>query len=148
VGGQVFRGRFHHNIDTKGRLNFPAKFRDVLSSSYEDKLIIVKYSQCLRAYPLSEWITFEKSKSQQYRNEAQEDTLRMVLSSLAECGFDKQGRILIPQNLRDYAVLSKEVVLIGMFKKIEIWDKGRLNDHEARVQESQDLGEALTQLGL
>ncbi len=144
----MFRGRFNHNIDAKGRLNFPAKFREVLSSNYEEKLIVVKYNRCLRAYPLSEWIAFEKSKSQQYRNQAQEDTLRMVLSSLAECTIDKQGRILIPQDLRDYAGLSKEVVLIGMFKKIEIWDKKRQEEHEAGVQESQDLGEALTQLGL
>ena len=74
--------------------------------------------------------------------------MRMVLSSLAECAIDKQGRILIPQDLRDYAGLSKDAVLIGMFKKIEIWDKKRQEEHEALVQESQDLGEALTQLGL
>ncbi len=144
----MFRGRFNHNIDAKGRLNFPAKFREILANNYEEKLIIVKYLQCLRAYPLTEWIAFEKAKSQQYRNAAQEETLRMVLSSLAECGFDKQGRVLIPQNLREYAGLTKEAVLIGMFKKIEIWDKKRLEGHEAKVQESQDLGEALTQLGL
>lgn len=144
----MFRGRFNHNIDAKGRLNFPAKFREVLTNNYEEKLIVVKYNQCLRSYPLSEWIAFEKSKSGQYRTQAQEDTLRMVLGSVAECSFDKQGRILIPQNLRDYAGLSKEAVLIGVFKKIEIWDKKRLDEHEAKVQESQDLGEALTQLGL
>jgi MraZ protein len=144
----MFRGRFNHNIDAKGRLNFPVKFREILANNYEEKLIIVKYLQCLRAYPLSEWIVFEKAKSQQYRNESQEETLRMVLSSLAECGFDKQGRVLIPQNLREYAGLTKEAVLIGMFKKLEIWDKKRLEEHEAKVQESQDLGEALTQLGL
>jgi len=144
----MFWGRFNHTIDAKGRLNFPAKFREVLANNYEEKLIVVKYNRCLRAYPLSEWITFEKSKSQQYRNQAQEDTLRMVLSSLAECAIDKQGRILIPQDLRDYAGLSKDAVLIGMFKKIEIWDKKRQEEHEALVQESQDLGEALTQLGL
>lgn len=144
----MFRGRFNHIIDSKGRLNFSAKFREVLTNNYEEKLIVVKYYQCLRGYPLSEWIAFEKAKSQQYRNQAQEDTLRMVLGSLAECGFDKQGRILIPQNLREYAGLNREVVLIGMFRKIEIWDKTRLEEHEAGVQESQDLGEALTQLGL
>jgi MraZ protein len=144
----MFRGRFYHAIDAKGRLNFSAKFREVLANNYEEKLIVVKYYQCLRAYPLSEWIAFEKAKSQQYRNKAQEDTLRMVLGSLAECSFDKQGRILIPQNLREYAGLTKEVVLIGMFKKIEIWDRKRLEEHETTIHESQDLGEALTQLGL
>ena len=64
----MFRGRFNHTIDAKGRLNFPAKFREVLANNYEEKLIVVKYNRCLRAYPLSEWISFEKSKSQQYRN--------------------------------------------------------------------------------
>jgi MraZ protein len=144
----MFRGRFQHNIDAKGRLNFPAKLREVLSNNYEEKLIIVKYLECLRAYPLTEWIAFEKAKAPQYRSQALEQTLRMVLGSLAECGFDKQGRILIPQSLREYAGLTKEVVLIGMFKKMEIWDKQRLEEHEAKIQESQDLGEALAQLGL
>ncbi len=144
----MFRGKFNHNIDDKGRLNFPARFREVLAENFEEKLILVKFNRCLRSYPLSEWIAFEESKSKQYRTPAQEAALRVVLASLAECGFDKQGRILIPQELRDYAGLTKEVVLIGVFNKIEIWDKGRWEEEVVKVQEAQDLGEALAQLGL
>ncbi len=147
-GDCVFRGKFTHNIDAKGRLSFPAKFREVLSGNFEEKLIVIKYNRCLRAYPLSEWIAFENARNKQYRTPAQEETLRMVLGSLGECGFDKQGRILIPQDLRDYAGLNKEVVLVGVFNKIEIWASQRWDEEVLRVQESQDLPEALAQLGL
>jgi MraZ protein len=145
----VFRGKFNHNIDAKGRLSFPAKFREVLANNFEDRLILVKHSRCLRAYPLSVWTTFENSRFNQYRTPEQEAALRLVLGSLAECGFDKQGRILIPQDLRTYAGLDKEAVLVGIFNKIEVWDRQRWEEEVVvKVQESQDFGEALSQLGL
>ncbi len=145
----MFRGRFNHNIDAKGRLNFPAKFREVLANSFEEKLILVKHKRCLRAYPLSVWTTIEKTKLNQYRTPEQEAVLRWVLGSMAECGFDKQGRILIPQDLRSHADLIRESVVVGMLNRIEVWNRQRWEDEvEVRVQEQVNVDEALQQLGL
>jgi len=148
-GDKVFRGRFNHNIDAKGRLNFPAKFREVLANNFEEKLILVKHNRCLRAYPLSVWTTLEKTRFNQYRTPEQEAVLRWVLGSMAECGFDKQGRILIPQDLRSHAELNRESVVVGMLNKIEVWNRQRWEEEvEVRVLETVNVDEALQQLGL
>jgi len=144
----VFRGRFQHNVDAKGRVSFPARFREILANNYEDRLVLIKYLRCLRAYPLTEWISFEKSVSARPLSLAQETLLRSIMASVAECPLDKQGRILIPQELRDFAGLSKEVVLVGMLKRIEIWDRARFEEQDAQVLESEEAAEVATQLGL
>jgi len=145
----VFRGRFNHSIDTKGRLNLPAKFREVLAGKFEEKLILVKHNRCLRAYPLSVWKTLEKTKFTQFRTPEQEAVFRWVLGSMAECGFDKQGRILIPQDLRAHADLTRETVVVGILDKIEVWNRQRWEEEvEGRVQESFNVEEALQELGL
>ncbi|NOY52476.1 MAG: division/cell wall cluster transcriptional repressor MraZ [Deltaproteobacteria bacterium] len=145
----MFRGRFNHNIDAKGRLNFPAKFREVFADNFEEKLILVKHNRCLRAYPLSVWKTLEETKFNQFRTPDQEAVFRWVLGSMAECGFDKQGRILIPQDLRNHADLSRETVVVGMLNRIEVWNRQRWEEEvEGRVQETLNVEEALQQLGL
>jgi MraZ protein len=144
----VFRGKFNHNVDAKGRLNFPAKFREVLANNYEERVVLAKHDRCLRGYPLSEWKAFEKAKDKVYRTKEQENILRFFLASCADCGFDKQGRILIPQELRDYAGVTKEVVLVGMLSRFEIWDRERWESEIVKTLEAEDIGDALAQLGL
>ncbi len=120
----VFRGRFEHTIDPKGRLSIPARFRETLKKRYDNRLVVTTYDECLIAYPYHEWRTLEERIAG--LPEFNRDTrvfLRFFYSSATDCPIDKLGRILIPQPLREDAKLEKEVVLVGAFKQFEIWSK-------------------------
>lgn len=123
----MFRGRFIHTIDSKGRVSVPIKFREVLSDKYEESLIVTtEVDQCLIAFPTEEWNRLEeKIRSLPSMSKELKAWMRFFYSGAVECPIDRQGRILIPPSLREYGSLNKEVVLIGLFNKIEIWDKGR-----------------------
>lgn len=138
----MFRGRFDYSIDDKGRVSLPAKFREVLSANYDERLIITTFDQCLWAYPIPEWQAIEEKIAALPQFKSQVKALqRVFVSGAAECPLDKQGRIIIPPTLRDYGGLKKEVVFVGMTKRIEIWSKERW---EAVFSESQTLIEAAT----
>ena len=138
----MFRGRFDYSIDDKGRVSLPAKFREVLSANYDERLIITTFDQCLWAYPIPEWQVIEEKIAALPQFKSQVKALqRVFVSGAVECPLDKQGRIIIPPTLRDYGGLKKEVVFVGMTKRIEIWSKERW---EAVFSESQTLIEAAT----
>lgn len=119
-----FRSRSEHTLDAKGRLNFPSRFRDVLRQYGSDILMIAPWKTHLRAYPLSEWEILEtKLRTEGGEQPGLGSFVRYVVGGVAECSLDKQGRILLPLELRKDAVLSKEVVLTGMLDWVEIWDK-------------------------
>jgi MraZ protein len=145
----MFRGRYEHTIDAKGRISIPAKFREVLNKKYDDRLVISHYDQCLVAYPQEEWaILEEKQKHLPQMKKETKTYLRFFYSSGADCTIDKQGRLLIPQTHREYANLQKEVVLVGMGTRIEIWDKQKWGEEFRRSQESFDKdSDVLTSLG-
>ena len=117
----MFMGEYNHTIDVKGRLIMPAKFRETLG----DKFIVTKgLDGCLFVYPKSEWSLFEeKLKVLPLTNKDARQFTRFFLAGAAACEVDKQGRILLPQVLRDFAQLEKEVVLIGVANRVEIWSK-------------------------
>jgi MraZ protein len=124
----MFRGSFEHTIDEKGRVNIPAKFREFLLSKQEDRLVVTKFilnaCRCLDAYPQSEWDRFEEELAAKPRFD--EDFLKLehfYLSSAEDCPIDKQGRILLPPLLREYAGLTKDVMFTGARRKFRIWDK-------------------------
>lgn len=120
----MFRGRYDGIVDEKGRLSVPAKFREVLSTLSEEKLIITTFDNCLWAYPLAEWLRIEAKVAALPQFKASVKALqRVFVSGAMECPLDKQGRILVPNSLREYAGLKKDLVLVGMTKKIEIWSK-------------------------
>ena len=114
-------GEYNHTIDAKGRFIIPAKFRETLG----DKFIVTKgLDGCLFVYPKSEWSLFEeKLKVLPLTNKDARQFTRFFLAGAAACEVDKQGRILLPQVLRDFAQLEKEVVLIGVASRVEIWSK-------------------------
>ncbi|MBI5286582.1 MAG: division/cell wall cluster transcriptional repressor MraZ [Deltaproteobacteria bacterium] len=147
----MFRGRFKHTIDAKGRLSIPSRFRDVLREKYNDeRLIITNLDGCLVAYPFKEWGILEQKASNlsMFKKEVKA-FLRFFYSGATECFIDKLGRILIPPVLRDYAKLEKEVVLVGALKKVEIWSKARWEEVVARSPEDfDDVSEVLAGLGL
>jgi len=146
----VFRGRYEHTIDSKGRLSIPSKFREVLNKKYDDRLVITNFNHCLVAFPYEEWASLEQ-KVGTFSLVRKETTafLRFFYSSAIDCVIDKQGRLLIPQTLRDYAGLTKDVVLVGEGKRIEIFAKERWLEEERKAEENFDqIGETLANLGI
>lgn len=131
----MFRGRFDYTIDEKGRISLPAKFREVLSANYDERLIVTTFDNCLWAYPIPEWQMIEEKIAAlpQFKSEVKA-LQRIFVSGAAECGLDKQGRIIIPPVLREYGGLEKEVIFVGMTKRIEIWSKERWDDTFAKSQ--------------
>jgi len=146
----MFRGRFEYSIDAKGRLSIPAKFREVLSSGYDARLIVTNFDQCLWAYPAQEWLELERKVGAlpQFLDEVKA-LQRVFISAATECPIDKPGRILLPASLRDYAGIDRDVVLVGMTKRIEIWSKERWDKVFQEAQgKLESLGARLADLGL
>ncbi len=146
----MFRGRFEHSIDEKGRTSIPMKFREVLTTNYDERLIVSNFDRCLWAYPVGEWQKIEEKVAALPQFNAQVKALqRVFISAACECPLDRQGRILIPPTLREYAGLERDLILVGMVRRIEIWDKPRWDEV---FRESQDAvgkaGAALADLGL
>ncbi len=114
-------GEYEHSLDAKGRLILPAKIRETLG----EKFIMTKgLDGCLFGFSQEEWSNFEeKLKTLPLTNKNARDFVRFFLSGAVEAEVDKQGRFLIPANLREYATLSKETVITGVGTRIEIWDK-------------------------
>jgi MraZ protein len=147
--GNTFSGRYEYAIDDKGRLSIPAKFREILSANYDLKLILTNLDGCIVAYPDKEWAEVQGriSSSGATRREARA-FLRFFYSGASECPIDRLGRILIPQPLRSYAEIKKNVVIVGMNKKIEIWAdeawseivKEATSDREKMMDIVSDLG--------
>jgi MraZ protein len=119
-----FRDKFYHTIDEKGRVSLPAKYREIISTSYNDQLIITNYDSCLLAYPYDAWVTLEEKYNQLSIMQPEVEIFgQFFIAGASECTVDKLGRILIPPNLREYANLNKNVVFVGMGSRIQIWDK-------------------------
>ena len=122
----MFRGRFEHTIDSKGRVSFPAKHRQALNERYDDRLVITNFDGCLVAYPFEEWVIIEEKISSLSMVKREVKAFqRFFISGATECVIDKQGRVLIPPTLREYAQLEKDVVFAGMIKLVEIWSKDK-----------------------
>jgi MraZ protein len=120
--GYLFSGRYEYAIDDKGRLSIPARFRDILSANYDMKLILTNLDGCLAAYPDKEWTEVQQRTSDPGSvTKENRAFIRFFLSGASECPIDRLGRILIPQSLRSYAGIRKNVVIVGVNKKIEIW---------------------------
>ena len=117
----MFMGEYNHTIDSKGRLIVPARFREALG----DEFVITKgLDGCLFVYAEKEWQVFEeKLRSLPLTNKNSRQFTRFFLAGAAACEVDKQGRVLIPQVLRDFAALEKDVVLVGVASRIEIWSR-------------------------
>lgn len=153
-GRKVFRGRYEHTIDSKGRTSLPARFREVLTASGESRLIVTTgLEPCLVAYPLREWEAFEERLSRLPSFDPSVAMLkRIYVSGAIECDLDKLGRLLLPSSLRDHASISRDLLFAGMGKHIELWDKARfealsrnaLDDENKRA----DMAKRLAELGL
>lgn len=148
----MFRGRYEHTMTDKGRISVPSKFRDLIRNKYGDEtLIITNFNHCLAAYPLAEWYEIENKVAElpQFKQEVI-SFLRYLMGGAVECPIDGQGRILIPQSLRSYAKLDKEVVLIGMLNRFEVWSKEIWENEESikSYEEFQKSSEILAGQGI
>jgi len=126
-------------LDAKGRLRIPAKFREVLQKHYTDALIIFKRGECLVAYPPEKWKEVVESKAENLSQffPAHLTFVRHFVSVAEQCGFDSQGRILIPPMLREDTLLNQEVILVGMLWNFEIWKKDAYDLQVARDSKNQ-----------
>ncbi|MEG0873145.1 MAG: division/cell wall cluster transcriptional repressor MraZ [Clostridia bacterium] len=135
-------GEYNHNLDVKGRVSVPAKFRDDLGESF---IVTKGLDNCLFAYSKIEWQTFEdKLKTLPMTNTNARNFVRFFFAGATECEIDKQGRINIPQNLRAYASLEKDVSIIGVATRVEIWDKEKWNNYTN--PENMDVDEIANQM--
>ncbi len=127
-------GEYQHNIDTKGRIIVPSKFRDGLGEQF---VITRGLDQCLFAYPMNEWHQLEEKlkKLPLTKKDARAFT-RFFFSGAVECELDKQGRINIPAPLRKYASIEKECAVIGVSNRVEFWADDKWNDFVDVSEES------------
>ncbi len=122
----MFLGKYELTLDPKGRLSIPSKFRDVLNGRSLTQLVLTLFDGCIVAYPLDEWHEVERKARELPTSRRDVRTfVRVFYANAADCPLDRQGRILIPEVLRREAGLEKEVVVVGVGNKIEVWSKGR-----------------------
>ncbi len=144
----MLQGEFTSQMDTKGRICIPASLRDSLQAQYGEQAFVLSRDYrdpCLRAYPLEEWQQLQQRLSQQ----ANENTVvrafkRIVVGAAQALNPDRQGRILIPQQLRQYAQLQKNILFCGTSESFEIWDQQTWNEQFQQalniLQQTDDLG--------
>ena len=123
----MFMGEYNHTIDAKGRLIIPARFRELLG---EEFILTKGLDGCLSIYPMDAWEAFEtKLRALPLTNKNARTFTRFFVAGATNCELDKQGRILVPQTLREFAGLEKEVVLTGNLDRIEIWSKEKWSEN-------------------
>ena len=140
-------GEYEHSLDAKGRLIMPAKLREDIG----EKFIITKgLDGCLFGFSQAEWNNFEeKLKTLPLTNKNARDFVRFFLSGATECEIDKQGRFLIAGNLSEYAQMEKEIAIIGVGTRIEIWNKEKWKEYNSDENISADaIAENMTMLGI
>ncbi|MGE5552449.1 MAG: division/cell wall cluster transcriptional repressor MraZ [Betaproteobacteria bacterium] len=131
----MFMGEYEHSVDDKGRLIIPARFREELGLRF---VVTRGLDRCLFVYPLGEWGKLVEEKLQTLplgKTEARA-FVRTLMSGATECELDKQGRIILPANLRAYAGLEKDVVVIGVSSRVEIWSKAEWEKYSAAAEAS------------
>ncbi|VAX18073.1 Cell division protein MraZ [hydrothermal vent metagenome] len=141
----MFIGRHDVSVDPKGRIHLPAKVRDVLLNIYEPPLIVTVSDRRLAGYPAKQWLgKYEQLEAGPYSPE-KDDLLRAIAENAEEVPI-KNGRILIPARLREYAGIERDAVIVGRIRNIEIWSAERHKEISAKL-ESGELSQQLRELG-
>lgn len=141
----MFKSQYNHTVDTKGRLIIPSKFREILGEQF---VVTKGMDGCLFAFSNDDWKVFEeKLKALPITNKNARKFARFFLAGAADVEVDKQGRILLPQHLREFGEIDKDVVLVGVGSRIEIWDRDKWI-----VENSDDdmdvIGESMESIGI
>ena len=141
----MFMGEYNHTIDAKGRLIIPSNFREALGSEF---VLTKGLDGCLFVFPMKEWEAFEeKLRSLPLIDKNARKFSRFFLAGASTCELDKQGRILVPGTLREFAQMDKEVVLTGMLDRIEVWSKEQWLENNA-YDDMDDIAQSMQELGL
>ncbi len=142
----MFFGEYQHALDTKNRIIVPAKLRDGLGN----KFVITKgLDGCLYVYPLTEWkILEEKLKTLPLTNKDARAFVRFFFSGACEIELDKQYRGVIPQNLKEYAGIEKDIVSIGVLSRVEIWSKEKWDEYNESNIDFDSISEKMNDLGI
>jgi MraZ protein len=148
----MFRGSSTHTLDSKGRIIIPTRFRHVIQGSGGDAVMVTRMDKSLFAYALDQWGKIEeKILALAEKSDAMRRFRRVFVGGAFECTCDKQGRVLIPPTLREYAQLEKDIVLVGVLDHFEIWSKENW-EKENQLMESDMLKEEvrgeISKLGL
>ncbi len=143
----MFIGEYQHSIDTKGRIIIPSKFRGELGYEF---VITKGLDNCLFVYPQDEWKVIEdKLKSLPLTNKDARAFIRFFFSGASESNLDKQGRVLIPANLREHSKIDKDAVVIGVSTRLEIWSKENWESYIDEDNLSYDsIAEKMAELGI
>ena len=135
-----FTGEYYNTLDSKSRLSIPAKFRKALDPINDRTFVLTRgFDKCLLLYPVSEWSKVEKqlsflsSMKGRHRN-----FIRSIVRHASYLQYDSQGRVIIPENLCSYASIEKEVAVIGVLKKIELWSPNILSDFDSQSEDLND----------
>ena len=141
----MFMGEYNHSIDTKGRLIIPSRFREELG----DEFVVTKgLDGCLFVFPDHEWRAFEeKLRTLPLTNKSARQFARFFVAGATPCELDKQGRILLPQTLREFAGLEKDVVLTGNLNRIEIWSKEKWSEN-CNYDDMDSIAESMQEMGI
>lgn len=146
----MFIGSFSHTLDKKGRIVLPARFREVIKEKYIESFIITRwFNDCLSLFPIKEWKSLEQKLNilPKTDNNSRHFT-RSIYASAAEVVVDKQGRIFIPNNLRDLAGVEREVVILGHSDRIEIWSKKKWDESKIVERPFEEFTQELSKLGV
>ncbi|TZE81943.1 division/cell wall cluster transcriptional repressor MraZ [Calorimonas adulescens] len=140
-------GEYRHTLDSKGRIIIPAKFRGELGEHF---VMTKGLDGCLFVYPLSEWQSIEDKLRKLPMNKKDARTFeRFFFSGAVECEMDNQGRVVIPQNLREYAGITNEVVIIGISTRVEIWSQDKWENYNNESDYTyEDIAERLEDIDL
>ncbi len=143
----MFIGEYQHSLDSKGRIIIPSKFRGELGYEF---VITKGLDNCLFVYPQEEWtIVEDKLKSLPLTNRDARAFIRFFFSGASESNLDKQGRVLIPQNLREHSKIDKDAVIIGVATRLEIWSKEIWENYIDEDNLSYDsIAERMAELGI
>ncbi|NLT19545.1 MAG: division/cell wall cluster transcriptional repressor MraZ [Syntrophomonadaceae bacterium] len=143
----MFLGEYQHTLDVKGRITIPSRFREQLL----ERFVATKgLDNCIFLYPMDEWQAIEnKLKSLPFTRADVRSFARFFFSGASELEVDKQGRVVLPGNLRDYAGIDKDVVIIGVGTRVEIWSYDSWNEYNQRAASGyEEIAESLVDLGI
>lgn len=143
----MFIGEYMHNVDQKGRLAIPVKFRSKISGG---AIITRGFDQCLFIYTKEDWEQLAQKLMQLPISQSNSRAFgRLMLAGAMDVGCDVQGRVLVPDYLREYAHLNKRAVLAGLYNRIEVWDEKRWKEYKLRTEKESDaIAEKMGELGI
>ncbi len=149
---RMFYGQYDHSLDRKGRIIIPSKLRQVLIESFSEKFMATRgLEQCVFLFPIEQWRNLEeKTKTLPFMTGSHARAFtRLLFSGAIECSMDKQGRILLPQNLREYAGIKKDVVITGVSDHMELWSREKWTKYlEKEGRTFEETAEKLMDFGI